>query len=68
MKTTIRTPILILALAVAAGLDRPSYQTNPLTGEPYNVVRQEGLVTVSNVTTTTAGDHPSLTVPDLSRP
>ena len=57
-----------LALALAAGRDGPPYQTNPLTGKKYDVVKQEGLITVWNVGTGTGGDNPPVIVPDLAQP
>jgi len=57
-----------LALALGAGRDAPPYQTNPLTGKKYNVVKQEGLITVWNVGTGTDGDNPPVIVPDLAQP
>jgi len=57
-----------LALALACGADPPPYQANPLTGKPYEVVREEGLVTVANLGTEEDGEIPPIIVPDLAPP
>ena len=55
-----------LALALAAGRDRPDYRLNPVSGEPYEVDRRQGVVTVSDVLPGDAPDDPTVLVPDLA--
>ncbi len=49
---------LALALAAAAQRELPDFQVNPATGKPYRVVREEGVVVVSNVGSTPEDDTP----------
>lgn len=52
-----------LALATAAGRDRPPYEVNPLTGQSYRVVTTETQVSVWNVADVTGGPELPVTVP-----
>lgn len=52
-----------VALALAAGLPKPPYDINPLTGKPYQVVESEEQIAVWGIGTGTAGDDRPAIVP-----
>ncbi len=55
-----------LATALATGVPPPAEGVNPLSGKPYRVVRQDGLVTVYDVGSGEGEDNPPVIVPDFS--
>jgi len=56
-----------LALALASGGQQPDYRINPLSGEPYQVERQQGVITVWGVLPGDAAGDPTVLVPDLAK-
>jgi hypothetical protein len=55
-----------LALAAAAGLKPPEYRISPLSGQPYKVLREDGLVSASDVPSEEYIGLPPIVVPDLA--
>ena len=56
-----------LALAIAAGVEPPSYELKPVTGKKYEILRRGGLVSVWEGGQLTEGTGPPVVVPDLSQ-
>ena len=57
-----------LALARALGQPAPAYATNPLTGEAYRVVQEQGRILVGNLNTDPKSPKEvTIVVPDLSQ-
>jgi hypothetical protein len=57
---------MALALAAAAGNESPPFEINPLTGKPYEIVRQDGQVTVRNVGSVEERPDTPIVMPDRS--
>jgi hypothetical protein len=58
---------IALALAAATGNEPPPpFEINPLTGKPYEVVRQDGQVTVRNVGSSGQSPDTPIVMPDRS--
>ena len=55
-----------VALALGAGLTAPPYQINPLTGQPYKILRQEGRIELVTGDPTQPQEEFRILVPDLS--
>jgi hypothetical protein len=56
-----------LALALAAGRQRSTSAVNPLTGQPYQVAREQGVVLVWDVLPGDSRKNPTVLVPDLAQ-
>jgi len=55
-----------LGLAVASGNKRPPYQVSPLSGGEYEVIREDGRVTVGGISQDELPGTPPVIVPDLA--
>ena len=55
-----------LALAVASGKKRPPYQVSPLSGGEYEIVREDGQVTVAGISPDEVPGTLPVIVPDLA--